>query len=101
MLTRVRGDLAEEPEGPPDFPVGVIEYPRAVARLAAFFLVFRAADPLERESRLLAALGHLVRVHGAERVRNRSHAVEPALALSMRDYLADHLPEAVTLADLE
>ncbi|MFD2112097.1 helix-turn-helix domain-containing protein [Thiorhodococcus fuscus] len=101
MLTGLRGDLDEGSEAPPDFPVGVIEDPRAVARLAAFFRIFRAADPLERESRLLAALGHLVQVHGAERARDRRHAVEPGLARSVRDYLADHLAEAVTLSDLE
>ncbi|AGA91827.1 DNA-binding domain-containing protein, AraC-type [Thioflavicoccus mobilis 8321] len=100
-LTQLHRALDERREGPPDFPVGVIEDPRAVARLATFFRVVRSADPLERESRLLAALGHLVRVHGADRARNRPHAVEPGLARSVRDYLADHLAEAVTLADLE
>jgi AraC-like DNA-binding protein len=100
-LAALRAGLETGAAGPPDFPAGVIEDPLAVRHLAGFFQTFRSAGPLERESRATAALGYLIRAHGAERAPRATLAPDARVARAVREHLADRLAEPVTLADLE
>ena len=100
-LAALRAEMDERAAGPPDFAAGVIEDGDAVRRVAAFFRCLRAASPLERESRAVAALGYLIRAHGAERPRTPPGGPDQGVARVVREHLADRLAEPVTLADLE
>ena len=100
-LAVLRADLDGRADGPPDFTTGVIGDREAVRRVAAFFRSLNAAGPLERESRAVAALGYLIRVHGAVRPRPPTGGADAVVARIAREHLADRLAEPVTLADLE
>lgn len=100
-LAALRADLDERTAGPPDFAAGVIADREAVRRVAAFFRSLRSGGPLERESRAVAALGYLIRAHGAERPRPLPNGPDQEVARAVRAQLADRLAEPVTLADLE
>lgn len=100
-LAALRSELDERASAPPDFATGVIGDTGAVRRVAAFFRCVHGSDPLERESRALAALVHLIRAHAAERPRPVREFADLAVARTVRERLADQLAEPVTLADLE
>lgn len=100
-LAALRGELVERAAGPPDFTAGVVDDPTAVRLVAGFFRTLPEADALERESRAVAALGHLICAHSAERRRSPPAGPEGRVAVLVRDLLADRLAEPVTLAELE
>ncbi|WP_431854837.1 AraC family ligand binding domain-containing protein [Azospirillum sp.] len=100
-LAGLRAELDDRASAPPDFASGVIGDARAVRLVAGFFRTLHGAGPLERESRAVAALGHLIRAHSAQSPRPLPVGPDAGVALRVRDHLADRLAEAVTLAELE
>ncbi len=105
LLRRAATDIAGRPRRAPDFATPLVRDREArllLLRLVSALEEGSAASPLEQESRLQDALGHLILRHGAER---RALAPQPAGAehgavRRARQYLEEHAEGAVTLAEL-
>jgi AraC-like DNA-binding protein len=101
LLQRAASQLSGRPRPVPFFPQPVAHDPALAAALLRLHATLEAsADPLERESRLLATFAALVQRH-ADTLHLAAPAVpEPGAVRQVRAYLEDHAAEAVTLADL-
>lgn len=100
--------LAEELDGgPPAAPVfsgGVIADAEAARRFAAFFAGSSDASALTmlaHEVRIVEALAYLMRRHADRRHTSRPMRDDGGVAAQVRDLLADHAEDSVTLAQLE
>lgn len=73
----------------------------AAGDLQQLFEVLRTArEPLQREGRLLACLGHIVRRHGAPQGRHPSRAIGHDGIRRARELLADRRTERISLREL-
>ncbi|NJP06445.1 MAG: AraC family transcriptional regulator [Chloroflexaceae bacterium] len=101
LLQRAAAELAQRPRDMPFFSQPVI----SDDELAAFFLrmhqAFERVDSvLERESRLLWGLAHLIARYADDRPLVAQAGTEPARVRLVRDYLEQHYASNVVLDDL-
>lgn len=103
VLQAVASEMSGRPRDIPFFAEPVLDDPDlANAMLQAHALLEMPSTPLERESRLLPVLAHLIERHAdAQPLRPAWQRVQPTSAVwRVRDYLAEHYAEAVTLDEL-
>ncbi|MGH7718540.1 MAG: AraC family ligand binding domain-containing protein, partial [Gemmatimonadaceae bacterium] len=101
LLRDVASQVAGRPRDLPDFRSGVINDPRAVELMRRLFLSLEERAPyLERESRLVDALGHLVIHHIGAPTADLRAPPEPTAVKRAREYLDAHCTENVSLAKL-
>jgi AraC-like DNA-binding protein len=103
VLQAVASELSGRPRDIPFFAEPVIDDPAvADAILQMHALLETPSTPLERESRLLPVLARLIERHAdAQPLRPQWQRVQPSAAVwRVRDYLAEHYAEAVTLDEL-
>lgn len=103
MLQAVASEMSGRPRDIPFFAEAVIEDPTlADAILQTHTLLETPSTPLERESRLLPVLARLIERHAdAQPLRPQWQRMQPVSAVwRVRDYLAEHYSEAVTLDEL-
>jgi AraC-like DNA-binding protein len=101
-LAALAADL-DGPPGAPVFPGGVITDTEAARRFAAFFAGSRDASApttLAHEVRIVEALAFLLRRHADRRPAARPMR-DDRVAAQVRDLLAAHAADRVTLAQLE
>ena len=103
LLRRAATDLAGRPRRVPDFATPLIRDRDArslLLRLAAALAEGSAASPLEQDTRLQEALGHLILRHGAAGPVVRPIGAEPEAVRRAREYLEEHAERTVALAEL-
>lgn len=103
ILQIVASDMVGRPHDIPFFAEPVLDDPDlATAIIQAHAVLAASTTPLERESRLLTMLAHLIARHADARPLHAAwQRVQPApTAWRVRDYLAEHYAEAVTLDEL-
>jgi len=101
LVRDVASQVAGTPRGLPDFRSSVIDDARAAGLMRRFLLSLEERAPyLERESRLVEALGYLVHHVAAPAVADRRALPEPATVKTAREYLDAHCTENVSLARL-
>jgi AraC-like DNA-binding protein len=103
MLQQAATELTGRARAIPYFRAPVVDDPplaRALLRLHAALEAQAAAEPLERESRLLDLLATLIERHADALHLSAEIGAEPGLARLVRDYLEAHAHERVALADL-
>lgn len=85
----------------PFFPQAVVGDPALADRLSRLHRVLeRPETPLERETLLITALSELAHRHGRAAARDTRDERSPRVAALVRDYLAQHFSENISLADL-
>ncbi|MGZ3681936.1 MAG: AraC family ligand binding domain-containing protein [Ktedonobacterales bacterium] len=103
VLQAVASEISGRPRDIPFFAEPVIDDPAlADAILQMHALLEAPSTPLERESRLLPVLARLIERHAdAQPLRAQWQRVQPSATVwRVRDYLAEHYAEAVTLDEL-
>ncbi len=105
LLQRAATGLAGRPRHVPDFATPLVHDREALLlllRLVSALGEGSAASPLEQESRLQDALGHLIVRHGAERLAlaPQPAGAERGAVRRARAYIEEHAERAVTLAEL-
>ncbi|MBD1910756.1 MULTISPECIES: AraC family ligand binding domain-containing protein [unclassified Leptolyngbya] len=101
VLGEVANQLAGHPVTLPYFPNPVIHDPVLVRELSGVHQALeQGASQLEWESRLLWVLAQLIARYGSDRPIPRSISPDPQRMAQVRDYLATHLNESVSLDDL-
>ncbi len=103
VLQSVASEMSGRTRDIPFFAEPVIDDPDlATLILQVHELLEMPSTPLERESRLLPVLAHLIERHADARpTRPQRQRVQPAPAVwRVRDYLAEHYADVVTLDEL-
>lgn len=101
ILQKAAAEVADKAAGTPYFPSPVIHDPSVARLLRAFFASLqRPHSALEQESRLLAVLARMIIRYSEQRPHTRETGRERVAVRRVRDYIHDHYPDNMTLAQL-
>jgi len=98
QLQQIQYQLTGKWGQPPYFPKGVIQDPELARQIQSLHQLLEYSDfSLERETSFILILARLIERHATKHSGMMQPGREPAAIQQVRDYLADHYQENVTL----